>query len=165
MSISLALVIRALQATARCVVVCILRLLNELLLIASLLKLVHYSMSTVAQILVFLPLTLATLGHSAFLSLSLLLTIHSMIHSTMNILLPGLQPSLPFLQVYGLSSALKPEQGYSFAIGIYLNLGPVTACLPSIDIQPLHCSLGCAAVRCVNMGGDTPLWRATLHWL
>jgi len=56
-------------------------------------------MSTLAQILIFLPLTLATLGRSAFLSLSLLLTIHSMIHSTMIILLPIMQPSLPFLQV------------------------------------------------------------------
>ena len=56
-------------------------------------------MSTLAQILIFLPLTLATLGRSAFLSLSLLLTIHSMIHSTMTILLPIMQPSLPFLQV------------------------------------------------------------------
>ncbi|KAF8305248.1 hypothetical protein DL93DRAFT_2089670 [Clavulina sp. PMI_390] len=56
-------------------------------------------MSTIAQFLIFLPLTLATLGHSAFLSLSLLLTIHSLIHATMNVFIPGLQKALPFMQV------------------------------------------------------------------
>ncbi|KAF9510412.1 hypothetical protein BS47DRAFT_1331710 [Hydnum rufescens UP504] len=56
-------------------------------------------LSTALQILIFLPLTLATLSTPAFLSLSVLLTLHSLVHSTMSILFPALQPSLPFLQV------------------------------------------------------------------
>ena len=40
-------------------------------------------LSTALQILVFLPLTLATISNQAFLLLSLLLTIHSLIHGTM----------------------------------------------------------------------------------
>ncbi|KAF8960971.1 hypothetical protein BDZ97DRAFT_1664950 [Flammula alnicola] len=40
-------------------------------------------LSTALQILIFLPLTLATISTQAFLLLSLLLTIHSLIHGTM----------------------------------------------------------------------------------
>ncbi|KAF8328228.1 uncharacterized protein EI90DRAFT_3146238 [Cantharellus anzutake] len=56
-------------------------------------------LGTLFQILLFLPLTLATLSTSAFLSLSLLLTLHSIIHATMSLLFPSLVGSLPFLQV------------------------------------------------------------------
>ncbi|EJD04091.1 uncharacterized protein FOMMEDRAFT_140161 [Fomitiporia mediterranea MF3/22] len=54
-------------------------------------------LSTVLQILLFLPLTLATLSTQAFLLLSLLLFIHSLIHGTM--LLFWRWPSLSVLQV------------------------------------------------------------------
>ncbi|TDL28627.1 hypothetical protein BD410DRAFT_711475 [Rickenella mellea] len=54
-------------------------------------------LTTVLQILLFLPLTLATLSTQAFLLLSLLLFIHSLIHGTM-LLLWG-SPSLSVLQV------------------------------------------------------------------
>ncbi|KAF5312312.1 hypothetical protein D9619_003527 [Psilocybe cf. subviscida] len=54
-------------------------------------------LSTALQILVFLPLTLATISNQAFLLLSLLLTIHSLIHGTM-ILLWG-SHALSVLQV------------------------------------------------------------------
>ncbi|KAJ8514709.1 hypothetical protein ONZ45_g7788 [Pleurotus djamor] len=54
-------------------------------------------LSTVLQILIFLPLTLATLSNSAFLLLSLLLSIHALIHGTL-ILLWGSE-SLSVLQV------------------------------------------------------------------
>ncbi|KAH8120180.1 hypothetical protein DFH11DRAFT_39886 [Phellopilus nigrolimitatus] len=54
-------------------------------------------LSTVLQILLFLPLTLATLSTQAFLLLSLLLFIHSVIHGTM-LLLWG-SSSLSVLQV------------------------------------------------------------------
>lgn len=54
-------------------------------------------LSTALQILIFLPLTLATLSRQAFLLLSLLLCIHSLIHGTM-ILLWGSQ-ALSVLQV------------------------------------------------------------------
>jgi hypothetical protein len=43
-------------------------------------------LSTALQILIFLPLTLATISNQAFLLLSLLLTIHSLIHGTMCLL-------------------------------------------------------------------------------
>ncbi|KAF7306886.1 hypothetical protein MIND_00481000 [Mycena indigotica] len=59
----------------------------------------HFAqLSTAVQILVFLPLTLATLSQRAFLLLSLLLSIHSLIHGTCILLLPGSR-SLSFLQV------------------------------------------------------------------
>ncbi|KAF9076239.1 hypothetical protein BDP27DRAFT_1285119 [Rhodocollybia butyracea] len=51
---------------------------------------------TVAQILLFLPLTLATLSTPAFLLLSLCLAIHSVVHGTMVLLEI---PNLTFLQV------------------------------------------------------------------
>ncbi|KAF9015115.1 hypothetical protein BDQ17DRAFT_1385909 [Cyathus striatus] len=54
-------------------------------------------LSTALQILIFLPLTLATLSKQAFLLLSLLLSVHSLIHGTM-ILLWGSQ-ALSILQV------------------------------------------------------------------
>lgn len=54
-------------------------------------------LSTVLQILLFLPLTLATLSTPAFLLLSLLLFIHSLIHGTL-LLLWG-SPALSVLQV------------------------------------------------------------------
>ncbi|KAL4070901.1 hypothetical protein J3A83DRAFT_4358965 [Scleroderma citrinum] len=54
-------------------------------------------LSTVLQILLYLPLTLATLSKSAFLLLSLLLSAHSLIHGTL-ILLWGSQ-ALSVLQV------------------------------------------------------------------
>jgi hypothetical protein len=54
-------------------------------------------LSTVTQILIFLPLTLTTLSTHAFLLLSLLLFIHAFIHGTL-ILLWG-SPALPVLQV------------------------------------------------------------------
>ena len=54
-------------------------------------------LSTALQILIFLPLTLATISSQAFLLLSLLLTIHSLIHGTM-CLLWGFH-ALSFLQV------------------------------------------------------------------
>ncbi|KAI5121268.1 hypothetical protein M0805_002313 [Coniferiporia weirii] len=54
-------------------------------------------LSTVLQILLFLPLTLATLSTQAFLLLSLLLFAHSVIHGTM--LLFWGSPLLSFLQV------------------------------------------------------------------
>ncbi|KAF5390183.1 hypothetical protein D9757_002983 [Collybiopsis confluens] len=52
---------------------------------------------TVAQILLFLPLTLSTLSQPAFLLLSLLLALHSVIHGTL-VLLWG-SPNLSVLQV------------------------------------------------------------------
>ncbi|GBE78001.1 hypothetical protein BKA93DRAFT_842530 [Sparassis latifolia] len=54
-------------------------------------------LSTVLQILIFLPLTLSTLSTSAFLLLSLLLFIHSLIHGTL-VLFWG-SPALSVLQV------------------------------------------------------------------
>jgi hypothetical protein len=60
-------------------------------------------MSTVLQILIFLPLTLATLSRQAFLLLSLLLCIHSLIHGTLlwiwgsNVLSVLQVPMHPFL--------------------------------------------------------------------
>ncbi|KAF9568438.1 hypothetical protein CPC08DRAFT_732558 [Agrocybe pediades] len=42
-------------------------------------------LSTALQILIFLPLTLATISNQAFLLLSLMLTIHSLIHGTMSL--------------------------------------------------------------------------------
>ncbi|KAK0456761.1 uncharacterized protein ARMOST_08799 [Armillaria ostoyae] len=54
-------------------------------------------LSTALQILIFLPLTLATLSKPAFLLLSLLLTVHAAIHGTM-ILCWG-SPALSLLQV------------------------------------------------------------------
>ncbi|KAJ7932444.1 hypothetical protein B0H13DRAFT_2227624 [Mycena leptocephala] len=59
----------------------------------------HFArLSTALQILIFLPLTLATLSTRAFLLLSLLLSIHSLIHGTCLILWPG-SKALSFLQV------------------------------------------------------------------
>ncbi|KAJ7630894.1 hypothetical protein FB45DRAFT_916848 [Roridomyces roridus] len=55
-------------------------------------------LSTAVQILVFLPLTLATLSTRAFLLLSLLLSIHSLLHGTCLMLWPGSR-FLPFLQL------------------------------------------------------------------
>ena len=49
-------------------------------------RLIWYRLSTALQILIFLPLTLATISTQAFLLLSLLLTIHSFIHGTMCLL-------------------------------------------------------------------------------
>ncbi|CCL99029.1 uncharacterized protein FIBRA_01038 [Fibroporia radiculosa] len=54
-------------------------------------------LSTVLQILIFLPLTLSTLSTPAFLLLSLLLVIHSLIHGTL-VLFWG-SPALSVLQV------------------------------------------------------------------
>ncbi|KIY63520.1 hypothetical protein CYLTODRAFT_403115 [Cylindrobasidium torrendii FP15055 ss-10] len=54
-------------------------------------------LSTVLQILIFLPLTLVTLSKSACLLLSLLLSTHALIHGTM-VLFWG-SPALSFLQV------------------------------------------------------------------
>jgi len=54
-------------------------------------------LSTVSQILLFLPLTLSTLSTPAFLLLSLLLFIHSLIHGTL-VLLWG-SPALSIMQV------------------------------------------------------------------
>jgi hypothetical protein len=54
-------------------------------------------LSTAVQILIFLPLTLATLSKAAFLLLSLLLALHAVIHGTL-ILLWG-SASLSLLQV------------------------------------------------------------------
>jgi hypothetical protein len=62
-----------------------------------LLLLTPHRFSTVLQILIFLPLTLATLNTSAFLLLSLLLSAHSLIHGTF-ILLWG-SDALSVLQV------------------------------------------------------------------
>ncbi|KAJ7293533.1 hypothetical protein C8J57DRAFT_29118 [Mycena rebaudengoi] len=59
----------------------------------------HFArLSTAVQILIFLPLTLATLSTKAFLLLSLLLSIHSLIHGTCILLWPG-SKALSFLQV------------------------------------------------------------------
>ncbi|KAJ7071077.1 hypothetical protein C8F01DRAFT_1108995 [Mycena amicta] len=55
-------------------------------------------LSTALQILVYLPLTLATLSNRAFLLLSLLLSAHSLIHGTCIMLWPG-SKALSFLQV------------------------------------------------------------------
>ncbi|KAJ7125628.1 hypothetical protein C8R43DRAFT_1029702 [Mycena crocata] len=68
-----------------------------------LLQLLHVSshfarLSTAVQILIFLPLTLATLSTQAFLLLSLLLSIHSIIHGTCILIWPG-SKALSFLQV------------------------------------------------------------------
>lgn len=53
--------------------------------------------STVAQIILFLPLTLSTLSTQAFLLLSLLLFIHALIHGTL--LLLWKNPALSVMQV------------------------------------------------------------------
>ncbi|KAF7320368.1 hypothetical protein MKEN_00821600 [Mycena kentingensis (nom. inval.)] len=59
----------------------------------------HFArLSTALQILVFLPLTLATLSSQAFLLLSLLLTTHSILHGSCIILWPASR-AWPFLQV------------------------------------------------------------------
>ncbi|KAF8736543.1 hypothetical protein AX14_014377 [Amanita brunnescens Koide BX004] len=74
-------------------------------------------MSTVLQILIFLPLTLATLSRQAFLLLSLLLCIHSLIHGTLlliwgsNVLAVLQVPMHPFLLLLCFnifSSSLNP---------------------------------------------------------
>ncbi|KAI0932115.1 hypothetical protein AcV5_004573 [Taiwanofungus camphoratus] len=54
-------------------------------------------LSTVLQILIYLPLTLSTLSTSAFLLLSLLLFIHSLIHGTLTLLWGS--PTLSVMQV------------------------------------------------------------------
>ncbi|KAH9944317.1 uncharacterized protein BXZ73DRAFT_87235 [Epithele typhae] len=54
-------------------------------------------LSTVTQILIFLPLTLSTLSKSAFLLLSLLLFVHALIHGTLALLWGS--PALSILQV------------------------------------------------------------------
>lgn len=54
-------------------------------------------LSTAIQILIFLPLTLSTLSTDAFLLLSLLLFIHSLIHGTLTLLWGS--PALSVLQV------------------------------------------------------------------
>ncbi|KAG8738455.1 hypothetical protein FRC10_006831 [Ceratobasidium sp. 414] len=56
-------------------------------------------LSTVLQILLFLPLTLSTLSTPAFLICSLGLTLHALIHGTMHLLLPWLSPMLSFMQL------------------------------------------------------------------
>ena len=66
-------------------------------------------LSTIFEILIFLPLTLATLSQDAFLLLSFLLTLHSVFHSTLKLILPNLTLSsgrtiylpsfLPFMQI------------------------------------------------------------------
>lgn len=53
--------------------------------------------STVGQITIFLPLTLVTLGRSAFLFLSLLLSVHALVHGAL-LQLWG-SPALSFLQL------------------------------------------------------------------
>ncbi|KZT57127.1 hypothetical protein CALCODRAFT_483480 [Calocera cornea HHB12733] len=55
-------------------------------------------LSNFAQILLFLPLTLSTLGQPAFLTLSLFLTLQSLIHCSLQ-LIPPLKPWLTFFQV------------------------------------------------------------------
>ena len=74
-------------------------------------------MSTVLQILIFLPLTLATLSRQAFLLLSLFLCIHSLIHGTLlmiwgsNVLAVLQVPMHPFLLLLCFnifSSSLNP---------------------------------------------------------
>ncbi|KAF8222974.1 hypothetical protein L208DRAFT_566384 [Tricholoma matsutake] len=73
--------------------------------------------STLLQILIFLPLTLATLNTSAFLLLSLLLSAHSLIHGSFNLLwrsdaLSILQvPVHPFLLLvcFNAFSSLNPS--------------------------------------------------------
>jgi len=82
-------------------------------------------LSTVLQILLFLPLTLATLSKSAFLLLSLLLFTHSVIHGTLLFLFgPGLLsilqvPMHPFLLLlsfnafsYNVSTILMTTAGW-----------------------------------------------------
>ncbi|EIN13802.1 hypothetical protein PUNSTDRAFT_109977 [Punctularia strigosozonata HHB-11173 SS5] len=54
--------------------------------------------STVLQILLFLPLTLSTLGTAGFLSLSLLLFLHALIHGTL-LLVWDYNPALSVMQV------------------------------------------------------------------
>lgn len=54
-------------------------------------------LSTVLQILIFLPLTLSTLSTSAFLLLSLLLVLHGLIHGTLTLFWGS--PALSFLQI------------------------------------------------------------------
>ena len=49
-------------------------------------RLDYYRLSTAFQILIYLPLTLATLSKTAFLLQSLFLTIHSVIHGTLSLL-------------------------------------------------------------------------------
>ena len=91
-------------------------------------------LSTVLQILIFLPLTLATLSTPAFLSLSLLLTVHSLIHSTMNVLVPALQASLPFLQVK-YTADLHRRTVYLTIPLIAMYSGSITPSIPSLYIQ------------------------------
>ncbi|CEL57882.1 putative protein C23C11,01 OS=Schizosaccharomyces pombe (strain 972 / ATCC 24843) GN=SPAC23C11.01 PE=4 SV=1 [Rhizoctonia solani AG-1 IB] len=56
-------------------------------------------LSTVLQILLFLPLTLSTLSTPAFLVCSLGLTLHALVHGTMHLLMPWLSPMLSFMQL------------------------------------------------------------------
>lgn len=57
----------------------------------------QHRLSTVLQILIFLPLTLSVLSTDAFLLLSLLLFVHSLIHGTLTLLWGS--PALSVLQV------------------------------------------------------------------
>lgn len=86
-------------------------------------------LTTLLEILIFLPLTLATLSQSAFLLLSLLLTLHSIIHSTLSLILP----------TFALSNGYVRRQ----LVGIFVNLQicrrtlSLPSLLPFLQI-PIH---------------------------
>ncbi|KAG8878628.1 hypothetical protein FRB98_006033 [Tulasnella sp. 332] len=56
-------------------------------------------LGTASQVLLYLPLTLSALSPPAFLLLSLLQTLHSLIHCTLYLIVPALSTFLPFLQL------------------------------------------------------------------
>jgi hypothetical protein len=58
----------------------------------------HYRLSTVAQILLYLPLTLSVLGQQAFLANSLLLFVHALIHGSLHWLFASQSSLLSVLQ-------------------------------------------------------------------
>src|SRR5258708_3719346 len=123
------------------------------------LPLIRTRFGTLLQILLFLPLTLATLSTAAFLSLSLLLTIHSVIHSTMNLFIPSLQNYLPFLQVCHFWRSMMREicQTYHFS-------GSLTPSFPSPCFQfvsPASYSLG----NCIIDMGRFPTLHRTCVWV
>lgn len=93
-------------------------------------------MSTALQILLFLPLTLATLSTQAFLLLSLLLSIHSLIHGTL-ILLWGSNalsimqvPMHPFLLLVTFNAFSQSAQPW-LATAVYWWGKLLTFCGPS----------------------------------
>jgi len=122
-----------------------------------------FRLSTALQILIFLPLTLATISNQAFLLLSLLLTIHSFIHGTMILLwgssaLSFLQlPMHPFLLLlcFNIFSSVPPPWLISVADwwGTLLTIsGPLFISMEGLSSLLVVQKLGQAGKRLVDRG-------------